>query len=82
MSLKELVQDKGEKTLSLSRTVALATFVILSIGFIVACNKRPTEGIFWSFPLGVMIVFVPHIVVRFVNQLEKVIKAWKGGGVE
>ena len=79
MSLKELVQDKGEKSLSLSRTIALATFFVLSGGFILACWKKPLENAFWTYPLGVMIVFVPHLVVRFINQLEKIIKAWKGG---
>jgi hypothetical protein len=78
MSLKELVQDKGEKSLSLSRTIALITFIVLSVGFIVACYKRITYEFFISYPIGVMIVFVPALVVRFMDKLQSVIKAWKG----
>lgn len=79
MSLKDLVRDKGENTLSLSRTIALVTFLALTAGFILACWKRPTEWIFCTYPLGAMIVYVPQLVVKFINQLENIIKAWKGG---
>jgi len=79
MSLKELVKDKGEDTLSLSRTIALVTFIILSIGFIVSSYKKISGDFFVYYPIGVMIVFIPSLVVRFMGKLESVIKAWKGG---
>ena len=79
MSLKDLIKDKGENTLSLSRSVALMTFFILSGGFILTSWKRASHEVFVYYPIGVMIVFVPQLVVRFMNKLEGVIKAWKGG---
>lgn len=82
MSLKELLQDKGEKSLSLSRTIALVTFSILSGGFALACFKKPSYEMFMAYPAGVMIVFVPQLVIRLVNKLETIIKAWKGNPVE
>lgn len=77
-TLNELIKDKDSETLSLSRTVALITFIVLSIGFIVACYKRITYEFFISYPIGVMIVFIPALVVRFMDKLQGVIKAWKG----
>jgi hypothetical protein len=79
MSLKDLIKDKGENTLSLSRSVALMTFFILSGGFILTSWKRATHEVFVYYPIGVMIVFVPQLVVRFMNKLEGIVKAWKGG---
>ena len=82
MKLKDLVTDKGENTLSLSRSVALMTFFILSGGFILTAWKRASHEVFISYPIGVMIVFVPQLVVRFMNKLEGIVKAWKSGGIE
>ena len=79
MFLKELIQDKGQNTFSLSRTVALMTFFILSGGFILTSWKRASHEVFIAYPIGVMIVFVPQLVVRFMNKLEGIVKAWKGG---
>ncbi|MEN6317252.1 MAG: hypothetical protein ABFD82_00640 [Syntrophaceae bacterium] len=78
MSLKELIRDKGEQSLSLSRVVAMATFSILSGGFILTSWKKASYEVFIAYPIGVMIVFVPALVVRFMNKLESIIKAWKG----
>lgn len=78
MPLKELVHDKGDKTLSLSRTIALLTFFILSAGFILTSWKKASYEVFVAYPIGVMIVFIPALVVRFMNQLEGIIKAWRG----
>jgi hypothetical protein len=80
VSLKELVQDKGENSLSLTRCVAVATFLILSGGFILTSWKRASYEVFVAYPIGVMVIFVPALVVRFMGQLENVIKAWKSGG--
>jgi hypothetical protein len=79
MSLKDLIKDKGENTLSLSRSVALMTFFILSCGFVLTSWKRASHEVFIAYPIGVMIVFVPQLVVRFMNKLEGIVKAWKGG---
>jgi hypothetical protein len=79
MTLKDLITDKGENTLSLSRSVALMTFFILSGGFILTAWKRASYEVFVAYPIGVMIVFVPQLVVRFMNKLEGIVKAWKGG---
>ncbi|MGB3988616.1 MAG: hypothetical protein WBK67_02920 [Minisyncoccales bacterium] len=79
MTLKDLIKDKGENTLSLSRSVALMTFFILSGGFILTSWKRASHEVFIAYPIGVMIVFVPQLVVRFMNKLEGIVKAWKGG---
>lgn len=81
MSLKDLLYDKGDadNKLSLSRSVAVATFLILSGGFILTAWKRASYEVFMAYPAGVMIVFVPQLVIRFVNKLEGIIKAWKGG---
>lgn len=78
MPLKELVHDKGEKSLSLSRTIALVTFLILSGGFILTSWKRASYEVFVAYPIGVMIVFIPALVVRMINQLEGIVRAWKG----
>jgi hypothetical protein len=80
MKLKDLITDKGENTLSLSRSVAVATFLILSGGFILTAWKRASYEVFVSYPIGVMVVFVPQLVIRFVNKLEGIIKAWKSNG--
>jgi len=80
MKLKDLVTDKGENTLSLSRSIALMTFFILSGGFILTAWKRASYEVFVAYPIGVMVVFVPQLVVRFMNKLEGIVKAWKGSG--
>lgn len=82
MKLKDLITDKGENTLSLSRSVALMTFFTLSGGFILTAWKRASYEVFVAYPIGVMVVFVPQLVVRFMNKLEGIVKAWKSGGVE
>jgi hypothetical protein len=79
MTLKDLITDKGENTLSLSRSVALMTFFILSGGFILTAWKRASYEVFVAYPIGVMVVFVPQLVVRFMSKLEGIVKAWKGG---
>ena len=81
MGLKDLFYDKGEpdNKFSLSRSVAVATFLILSGGFILTAWKRASYEVFMAYPAGVMIVFVPQLVIRFVNKLEGIVKAWKGG---
>ena len=82
MGLKDLFYDKGDadNKLSLSRSVAVATFLILSGGFILTAWKRASYEVFMAYPAGVMIVFVPQLVIRFVNKLGSIIKAWKSNG--
>ena len=81
MGLKDLFYDKDEKEnkLSLTRSISVATFLILSGGFILTSWKRASYEVFMAYPAGVMIVFVPQIFLRMVNKLESIIKAWKGG---
>jgi hypothetical protein len=81
MQLKDLIRDKtnSQNSLSLSRTIALATFVVLSVGFVISSYRKITGDFFVYYPAGVMIVFVPQLFLRLVNKLEGVIKAWKGG---
>ncbi|MFA5753038.1 MAG: hypothetical protein WC910_08220 [Bacteroidales bacterium] len=81
MSLKDLLYDKTDdhNSLSLTRTVAVVTFIVLSGGFILTAWKRASWEVFCAYPAGVMIVFVPQLFLRLVNKLEGVIKVWKGG---
>ena len=81
MGLKDLFYDKDEKEskLSLTRSISVATFLILSGGVILTSWKRASYEVFMAYPAGVMIVFVPQIFLRMVNKLESIIKAWKGG---
>lgn len=84
MRLKDLVRDKtdDQNSLSLSRIIALITFIVLSVGFIMSAYKRIQGEFFVYYPIGVMVVFVPQLVVRFMNKLEGIVKAWKSGGIE
>lgn len=83
MALRELVRDKddsdgGKKELSLSRSIALATFAVLSAGFIFACYKRVTWEMFLAYPAGVTLAFVPQLFLRLVDGIKSTIVAWKG----
>ena len=81
MSLKDFFYDKTDdhNSLSLTRTVAVVTFIVLSVGFMLTAWKRASWEVFCAYPAGVMIVFVPQLFLRLVNKMEGVIKAWKGG---
>lgn len=68
----------GER--SLSRTIILVTFVVLSIGFGLGCWKRMSWELLLAYPTGVMITFIPRVVIKFVMELKPLIQAWRGNG--
>lgn len=79
MRMKMLKSVSGEKN-SLTKTIAFIAFLVLSGGFVFSCYKRVTWEFFLAYPAGVMIVYIPQMVIRFFGQLECLIRAWKGGG--
>lgn len=87
MGLKDLIKDKVEKdeSMSLSRMVAVGTFLVLSSGFIVnAMKKAVSWEVYIAFPLGVSVAFAPQLFLRLLNGIKDVIAVWKGniGGSE
>ena len=83
MKLLKLIEEKtGNGTwVSLTRFVASATFVVLSIGFIVLSYKgRTTWQTFLSYPAGVAIAFAPQLFLRLMDKMKDLIKAYKGQG--
>lgn len=83
MVLKDLYKDKvvDNESLSLSRSVAIATFIVLSLGFMINAYKKiiPYE-VYIAYPLGVTISFVPQLFLRMMKELKDVIATWKGDG--
>lgn len=73
MALKDLISDKtinNPNTLSLSRSVALMTFVVLSFGFGVSAWKNPIGWeIYIAYPMGVTIAFAPQLFLRFLDGI-------------
>lgn len=77
MSLK-ILQDKGKETLSLSRMTALATFAVLSAGFMLnAYKKTVAYEVYIAYPLGVTISFMPQLFLRLMDGLKEVIATWR-----
>lgn len=79
MSVKEFIKDKGKDTLSLSRTIQVVGTIVLCAGFMLGCWGRISYESFISFPIGIMILNVPNLVMHFLGKAESIIKAWKGG---
>jgi len=87
LGLRDLIKDKVEKdeSVSLSRLVAIGTFLVLSSGFIVnAMKKTVSWEVYIAYPLGVSVAFAPQLFLRLLNGIKDVIGVWKGnnaGGV-
>lgn len=84
MGLKDLYKDKaeGNNSMSLSRSMAIATFIILSIGFLINAYRKiiPYE-VYIAYPLGVTISFVPQLFIRITKEIKEVIIAVKGNSI-
>lgn len=74
MMLKKEGNDR-----SLSKTVILATFLILSAGFCLGCWKNMSWELLVAYPGGVMLIFIPRTFIRSIQELKGLIQAWKGG---
>ena len=75
MNFRDLVFDKvfgkTQEALSLSRTVAFLTFVVLSAGFM---GSSMTTGLSWhmfiAYPVGVTTAFAPQLFIKFLDVLK------------
>lgn len=82
MALADLFLDKtgNSETLSLTRTTAIATTVILATGFLLLSWKgKASWEVFVAFPMGVSLTLAPQLFLRLIDNLKEAIKAWKGG---
>ena len=82
MALADLFLDKTDNStsLSLTRTTAIATSLILSAGFmLLAWKGRATWEIFLAYPAGIALTLAPQLFLRLIDGLKETIKAWKGG---
>lgn len=82
MALADLFLDKtyNSTSLSLTRTTAITTSLILSAGFmLLAWKGKATWEIFIAYPFGVALTLAPQLFLRLMDSLKETIKAWKGG---
>lgn len=80
MKITKLIEEKtgNGAGVSLTRFVASATWLILSIGFILLSYKgRASWETFLAYPAGSAIAFAPQLFLRLMDKMKELITAYR-----
>ena len=76
MKILDLITDKtlgSPDSLSLSRSVALLTFIVLSLGFGINAIRYPISWeVYIAYPIGVIAAFAPQLFLRLIDSIKDV----------